>query len=76
MMETKMDKIEFSQLNITTRIMVCVSMFMAWVLFAEFVIDRYGIHEYLPFYRFADICTYELVVIGSIVFYWIKAHRK
>ena len=75
-METKMDKIEFSQLNITTRIMVCVSMFMAWVLFAEFIIDRYGIHEYLPFYRFADICPYELVVIGSIVFYWIKTHRK
>ena len=71
-----MDKIEFSQLNITTRIMICVSMFMAWVLLAEFVIDRYGIHEYLPFYRFADLCPYELIVLIGIMVYWIKAHRK
>jgi len=71
-----MHKIEFSQLNITTRIMVCASMFMAWVLFAELVIDRYGIHEHLPFYRFANICPYEFLVLAGIVFYWIRAHRK
>lgn len=23
----------------------------SWVLIAEFVIDRYGLDEYLPFYR-------------------------
>ena len=71
-----MDKIEFSQLNLTTRIMVCVSMFMAWVLMAEFVIDRYGIHEYLPFYRFANICPYELIVLVAIATCWIKDHRS
>ena len=71
-----MEKVKFSQLNITTRVMTCASMFMAWVLFAEFVIDRYGIYEYLPFYRFANVCPYELLVIAGIVNYWIKAHRK
>ncbi len=70
-----MSKIQFHQLNLVTRIMVCISMFMAWVLFAEFVIDRYGIHEYLPFYRFADVCPYELIVIALIVWYWVAAHR-
>jgi len=71
-----MEKIEFSQLNLTTLIMVCVSMFMVWVLFAEFVIDRYGWDSYLPFYRFGDICPYEFVVIGAILLYWRRAHRK
>ena len=71
-----MEKVEFSQLNITTRIMVCASMFMAWVLIAEFVIDRYGLYEYLPFYRLADICPYELIVLTGIAIYWFKAHRK
>jgi len=71
-----MEKVKFSQLNITTRVMTCASIFMAWVLFAEFVIDRYGIHEYLPFYRFANVCPYELFVIAGIIYYWIKAHRK
>ncbi len=71
-----MSAIRFPDLPIVTRIMVCVSMFSAWVLFAEFVIDRYGWHEFLPYYRFADLCPYDLVVAGLIVAYWIWAHRS
>lgn len=70
-----MTKIHFRQLNLVSRVMICASMFMAWVLFAELVVDRYGFHEYLPFYRFADICPYELVVLALIAWYWIAAHR-
>jgi hypothetical protein len=51
-------------------------MFMVWVLFAEFVIDRYGWHEIIPFYRFGDVCPYELLVIAAIGVFWVKAHKK
>jgi len=71
-----MERIKFAQLDIVTKIMICASMFMAWVLFAEFVIDRYGWHEFLPFYRFADICPYEGIVLIGIIIFWIRAHRK
>ena len=70
-----MTRIHFRQLPIVTRIAVCISLFSAWVLFAEFVIDRYGWHQYLPFYRFGDLCPYEIVVVLLILAYWIRAHR-
>lgn len=66
----------FKELPFSVRFMTCVSMFTAWVLFAEFVIDRYGWHEHLPFYRFANICPYEFVVAALIVAFWINAHRR
>ena len=70
-----MDQIKFRNLPLSARLMTCASMFMAWVLFAEFVIDRYGFDEYIPFYRFADICPYEFLVVGLIILFWIKSHR-
>ena len=70
-----MDQAQFRNLPLSVRLMTCASMFMAWVLFAEFVIDRYGFYEYIPFYRFADICPYEFLVAGLIILFWIKSHR-
>lgn len=70
-----MDQVQFRNLPLSARLMTCVSMFMAWVLFAEFVIDRYGFDKYIPFYRFADICPYEFLIAGLIILFWIKSHR-
>ncbi len=71
-----MDKIEFSQLPFIVRIVTCVSMFSAWVLFAEFVIDRYGFAKHIPFYRIANVCPYEFLIAGLIGAFWVVAHRK
>lgn len=71
-----MDPMEFRRLPLSVRVMTCASMFMGWVLFAEFVIDRYGWHEFLPYYRFADICPYELLVAVLIVVFWVRAHAS
>jgi hypothetical protein len=43
-----MDKIEFAKLPLLTRVMTMASIFMGWVLFAEFVIDRNRWDMYLP----------------------------
>ncbi len=71
-----MNKIKFAQLPFIVKFMTCASIFMAWVLFAEFIIDRYGWHEFLPFYRFQNICPYEGVVIIFLIVFWIRTHRE
>lgn len=71
-----MDRIRFSQLPLVARIMNCASIFVAWVLFAEFAIDRYGWNVYLPYYRVADICPYDLLVLALIAWYWYLEHRN
>ena len=71
-----MNAIAFIHLPFSVRLMTCASMFMAWVLVAEFVIDRYGFDRYLPYYRVGDVCPYELVVAGLIALFWFRAHRR
>lgn len=71
-----METIRFRQLPLSVRLMTCASMFMAWVLFAEFVIDRYSFDTHLPFYRFANICPYELLVALLIAAFWVQAHKQ
>lgn len=71
-----MQPISFATLPLSVRVMTALSMFMAWVLLAEFVIDRYGFDRYLPFYRYGDICVYDFVVAGLVVLFWVLAHRN
>lgn len=37
-----------------------------WVLIAEFVIDRYGFDRYLPFYRYGDVCIWDVVILAAV----------
>lgn len=39
----------FYQLPLWVRLAAALTVFNTWVLIAEFMIDRYGIDEYLPF---------------------------
>ncbi|MEM7216291.1 MAG: hypothetical protein AAF423_12175 [Pseudomonadota bacterium] len=71
-----MSKLAFSDLPMIVRIMTCASMFMVWVLIAEFVIDRYGFHEVIPYYRLGDVCPYELLILFGIGVFWVKAHKN
>ena len=66
-----MSKIHFADIPLVVRLTTRMSIFMAWVLFAEFVIDRYGFDRYLPFYRVGNVCPYELVAILAIVVFLV-----
>jgi hypothetical protein len=70
-----MTRIAFPQLPFTARAATFLSMFMAWVLFAEFVIDRHGLDRLLPFYRVGNLCPYELAVGTLLLLLWIRLHR-
>ncbi len=49
------------------KIAIALTFFNTWVLIAEFVIDRYGFDKYLPFYRYGDVCVWEIAVIAGII---------
>ena len=43
-----------------------ITLFNSWVLFAELVVDRYGLWRFLPLYRRGDLCLYEPLVAVMI----------
>jgi len=67
--------IAFKMLPLIVRIATFMSFFFAWVLFAELVIDRYGLDRYLPYYEVADVCVYEMIVGALLLLGWLRAHR-
>lgn len=69
-------RLRFRSLPLAVRVATMLVFFLAWVLFAELVIDRYGLDKHLPFYRVADVCPYELVVLAILGFAWWRAHRR
>lgn len=70
-----MHSIAFHQLPLWVRLAAALTLFNTWVIVAEFVIDRYGIDEYLPFYRYGDVCLWELAVIILIVVLFVRASK-
>ena len=70
-----MQKIAFHQLPLWVRLAAALTVFNTWVLIAEFVIDRYGLDEYLPFYRYGDICLWDIAIIIGLVIAFIRASR-
>jgi hypothetical protein len=70
-----MQAISFRALPLPVRVMTALSMLMAWVMVAEFVIDRYEIDRFLPFYRYGDICIYDFVAAALVLAFWVLANR-
>jgi hypothetical protein len=62
----------FRELPLFVQITVGVVYLSAWVLIEEFVIDRYGLWKYMPYYRVADPCVWDLAValIISVAIWW------
>ena len=67
--------VPFKSLPFIVRLWAIANIFIAWVLVAEFVIDRYGLDAYLPLYRVGDVCVYDVAVIAGCVFAWWRLHR-
>ncbi len=55
-----MQRIAFYQLPLWVRLAAALTLLNTWILIAEFVIDRYGLDDYLPFYRYGDICLWDI----------------
>ncbi len=70
-----MQPIAFHQLPRWVRLAAALTLFNTWVLVAEFVIDRYGLDQFLPFYRYGDVCVWDIAVIIGIAVLFVRASR-
>ena len=57
-----MERLIFKQLPLVIKIAVWIAFFNAWLSIEEFVINREGLWRYMPFYKVADACVWDLVV--------------
>lgn len=71
-----MTQLRFRDLPLIARVATAATFFIAWVLFAEFVVDRHGLDRFLPYYRVGDLCPYDLAIIALITIVWAVAHRR
>jgi hypothetical protein len=50
------------------RFAVWLTFFNTWVLFEETVVDRYGLWEYMPYYRVGRLCSWDIGAMALIGF--------
>ena len=70
-----MHPIAFHQLPLWIRLAAALTLLNTWILIAEFVIDRYGLDDYLPLYKYGDLCLWDIAVIVGIVTLFVRASR-
>jgi hypothetical protein len=55
---------------------VIVTFFNAWVLFEETIVDRYGLWEYMPYYRVAKLCAWDIGALALITWVTFRMLRR
>jgi hypothetical protein len=70
-----MPTIAFRQLPLAARVAVGVTFYNLWWGIEEFIIDRSGLWQYMPYYRRSDPCVWDLGVGLLIVFAIWRASR-
>ena len=70
-----MQSLRFHQLPLVVKIAVGVVFNNAWWSIEEFVIDRVGLWKFMPYYRVAKGCVWDLAVALITVFLIWRASR-
>lgn len=70
-----MPPVHFRQLPLWVRLAAALSLLNSWVLIAEFIIDRYGFDKYLPFYRYGDVCLWDIAVLLGVIALFVASSR-
>lgn len=70
-----MQRIPFWQLPLWVRLAAALTLLNTWVIIAEFVIDRYGIDEHLPLYKYGDLCLWDIAIVIGIGVLFVRASR-
>ena len=71
-----MSPVHFHQLPFLVRLAAALTLLNSWVLIEEFVIDRYGFDKYLPFYRYGDVCIWDIAVLIAVIVMFVSASRR
>ena len=67
--------IAFRNLPLIVRIATLVTLFDTWVLIEELMIDRQGLDRFLPFYRFGELCAWDLSAAALLLMLWWRLHK-
>ncbi len=65
-----MNKIKFNQLPFWVQVAVVLSFYNTWVMIEEFVIDRFGYWQYLPFYKKGIFCIWDILAFVMLVLFF------
>ena len=72
-----MEMLSFRQLPLVVKIATWVVFNNAWWSIEEFIIDRKGLWRYMPYYRVANGCVWDLAVALIVGFaIWRASHRS
>lgn len=71
-----MQRVTFAALPGLVQFTSLATIFIGWVAFAEFVIDRHGLDRFLPLYRVGDLCPYDLAVLLLLAATWVLLRRR
>ena len=73
-----MEAVQFRQMPLIVKIAVGLVFNNAWWSIEEFVIDRKGLWKYMPYYRVANGCVWDLgvAVITIVVILWASGVGK
>jgi hypothetical protein len=72
-----MGTLSFRELPTIAKVAVGIAFYDAWWSIEEFVIDRYGLWRYMPYYRVSDPCVWDLAVaLLIIVGLWRLARQR
>ena len=55
---------------------VWLTFFNTWVLFEETIVDRYGLWEYMPYYRVGKLCSWDIGAMALLGFLVWRAFRR
>jgi hypothetical protein len=55
---------------------VIVTFFNTWVLFEETIVDRYGLWEYMPYYRVGKLCSWDIGALALIIWSTCSLFRR
>jgi hypothetical protein len=58
------------------RFAVWLTFFNTWVLFEETIVDRYGLWAYMPYYRVAKLCSWDIAAMVLLAFLVSRVFRR
>jgi hypothetical protein len=65
-----------AELPAVVKAAVVATFFNTWVLFEETIVDRHGLWQYMPYYRVARLCAWDIGAIALIAWLVLRAFRR
>jgi hypothetical protein len=71
-----MEKLHYGALPAFAKFGIGAGVLFIWTVFEHEVIERFGIYQYMPFYRVGAICAWDILAITVIIIASIVMSKK